>query len=281
MDIWFSETIDKTTFTTADVSIVKPDNQTIAATKVEEVGYNRFRITFPGQTLLGQYHVKVGPNIADLAGNPLDQDRDGQFGETADDVYDATFNLVEVDLGLTNLVVDPAQLWAGEPATVSWSGSNRTGVPLLGNWIDAVYLSTDDKWDIGDTLLATVPHTGGLAENQSYSGSANVLIPGRLPGNYHILVRADVANQQRETNEADNLVVSAPLSLDVHQLPKTGETVTGTFTKNDPADFYAIRAAEGDSVGIVLDSYADVQCKRTVRCLRVDSKPTELRLSGN
>ena len=94
---------------------------------------------------------------------------------------DATFNLVEVDLGLTNLVVDPVQLWAGESATISWSGSNRTGVPLVGNWIDAVYLSTDDKWDIHDTLLATVPHTGGLAENQSYSGSATLSSPAHFP----------------------------------------------------------------------------------------------------
>ena len=256
VDIWFSETIDKTTFTTADVSIVKPNNQTVAATTIEEVGFNRFRVTFAEQTLVGQYNVKVGPNIADLAGNLLDQDRDGQAGETADDVYDATFNVVEVDLGLTNLVVDPVQLWAGEPTTVSWSGSNRTGVPLLGNWIDAVYLSTDDKWDIGDALLATVPHTGGLAENESYSGSANVLIPGTLPGNYRILVRADVASQQRETNESDNLVASKPLVVTIRVVPTTGAPVSGTLTENDRADYYAIHVSGGEAAGIVLDGHA-------------------------
>ena len=49
--------------------------------------------------------------------------------------------------------------------------------------------STDGQWDIHDTLLATVPHTGGLAQNQAYTGSVTVTVPGVLPGNYHILVR--------------------------------------------------------------------------------------------
>ena len=43
---------------------------------------------------------------------------------------------------------------------------NQTGTALIGDWIDAVYLSADDRWDINDERLATVPHTGGLAENQ-------------------------------------------------------------------------------------------------------------------
>ena len=68
--------------------------------------------------------------------------------------------------------------------TVSWTGANQIGAPLLGDWIDAVYLSKDDQWDINDIRLATVPHTGGLAENQTYSGSTTVPVPGVLPGNY-------------------------------------------------------------------------------------------------
>ncbi len=255
LDFWFSETIDKTTLSTADVSIVKPNSQTVAASSIQEMGYNRFRISFPAQTVVGTYHVKIGPNIADLAGNLLDQDRNGTPGQ-ASDVYDATFNLVQVDLGLSNLVVNPTQLWAGDPATVSWSGSNKTGTPLMGNWTDAVYFSTDDKWDISDTLLATVPHTGGLAQNQPYSGSASVVIPGRLPGNYYILVRADVANQERETNEADNVIASASLPLGVHELPTTGVPASGTLTPTDRADYYAVHVTGGQSVGIVLDGHA-------------------------
>ena len=113
-------------------------------------------------------------------------------------MYDGTFNLVNVDLGLSSVIVSPTAPWAGDPMTISWTGRNLTGVALQGNWIDADYLSTDDKWDIDDTLLATVSHTGGLAANQTYTGSATVVLPGVLPGSYHILVRADVANQEKE-----------------------------------------------------------------------------------
>jgi hypothetical protein len=42
------------------------------------------------------YHLEIGPDVTDLAGNTLDQDRDGVFGEQDDDVYDATFNYVAV-----------------------------------------------------------------------------------------------------------------------------------------------------------------------------------------
>src|SRR5262249_15716166 len=148
---------------------------------------------------LGKYSVKIAPRITDLAGNLLDQNRDGTLGDPAKDTYDATFNLIQVDLGLKKPVVTPAQLVAGESATVSWKGSNQTGTELLGNWTDAVYLSKDDKWDINDILLTKVEHTGGLALNAPYSGTASVLIPGQLPGTYHILVRSDVFNQERET----------------------------------------------------------------------------------
>src|SRR5262249_2407341 len=196
VDVWFSETIDTTTFTTGDITIVKPNGQTVAATGIQNVGLNRFRISFPAQTLVGVYHVKIGPAVTDLAGNGLDENGNGTGGEPTD-VYDGTFNLVNVDLGLKNVTVQPGQLWAGDLITISWSGPNITGAPFLGAWVDAAYLSTDSQWDINDTLLATVPHTGGLAQNQTYTGSATVLLPGVLPGNYHILVRADVANQEK------------------------------------------------------------------------------------
>ena len=103
VDIRFSETIDQRTFTTADVAIFDPMGQTIPATNIEVVGLNRFRISFEAQTMPGQYVLRVGPGIQDLAGNSLDQNQNGILGEAEDDVYKGAFNLVEVDLGLSNL----------------------------------------------------------------------------------------------------------------------------------------------------------------------------------
>jgi hypothetical protein len=254
LDVIFSEAIDKTTLTTSDITIARPGSPSIAVNGITEVGFNRFRITFAAQTLVGAYDVKIGPDVRDKAGNKLDQDRDGVLGETTDDVYDAQFNLVPVDIGLSNLVVGASQLWAGEQVLVSWSGINRSGAALLGKWIDAVYLSTDDEWDIDDVRLATVEHIGGLAADSTYAASATINVPGKISGSYHILVRADVANQERETNEADNFIVSALFPLDVRPLVANGSAVNGTLTTADRGDFYKIVLASGDSLKLKLHS---------------------------
>jgi RHS repeat-associated protein len=256
VDVWFSKAIDTTTLTAAAVAITRPDGGAVAVASITAVGLNRFRISFAAQTLVGQYHVRVGPNVADLAGNLLDQNGNGIPGEPGD-VYDASFNLVPVDLGLSNLTLGSDHLTAGQPVTVSWQGANRTGAALLGAWTDAVYLSTSDHWDSNAILLATVPHTGGLAQGQSYAGSATVLIPGALPGNHDILVRADVYNQEQEGPAAVNNVIAMPVPLDVTPLVPGGAAAAGTLTADHPADYYAIRVNGGDNLSLVLKGQAD------------------------
>jgi hypothetical protein len=111
VDVWFSEPIDSATFTAADISVRNPTNGIIPVSSVTEVGLNRFRISFAPQTGAGQYHALVGPNIADLAGNLLDQDNDGLLGEAGDDLYDAAFKLVPLELPL---VISPVLAPAGD-----------------------------------------------------------------------------------------------------------------------------------------------------------------------
>jgi len=274
VDVIFSEAIDKTTFTTGNVVITRPNGQTLAVSGITEVGFNRFRVSFPAQTLVGTYHVSVGPDIRDRAGNKLDQNRNGIFGE-ATDVYDAAFNLVPVDLGLNNLVVDASQLVAGEPISVSWNGANQTGAPLVGDWTDAIYFSPDDKWDISDTLLGTVQHTGGLAQGEVYSGSATVVIPGALPGNYHILVRADVYNQENEgANKANNVGATDAFLLAVHSLPTDGTEVTGSLSQSDRSDYYAVHVSGGQSLLVTLDGQANTGAN--LMYVRLGAMPTRL-----
>ncbi len=253
VDVWFSETMDRATFATADVAMAGPSGQAIAATSVQEVGLNRFRITFAPQTAVGVYHVRIGPDVRDLAGNKLDQDGDGHFGDP-EDIYDAKFNYVPVDLVVSNVTVDPAALWAGEPLSVSWQGRNASGAPLLGNWTDGVYLSTDAQWDIGDIRIATVDHTGGLAQNEVYTASANACVPGALPGQYYVIVRADVYNQEKELgDQGNNISAAGPLSLDVRELGADGIAVGGTLSSSDRWDYYKLNLGEGQTLRLNLD----------------------------
>ncbi|NQU26017.1 MAG: RHS repeat protein, partial [Candidatus Nealsonbacteria bacterium] len=257
VDIWFSEEMDTEVFTPNDIRITGPDGSTIWPTDLERTGTNTFRISFEPQTAYGQYHVLIGPYIRDPAGNLMDQDRDGTPGERDDDVYDASFNVAEVDLKLSNVLVEPAELWAGESVTVSWDGANDSGMPLLGDWTDAIYLSADDQWDIDDKLLDAVAHSGGLAQDEVYSQSVDLAVPGALPGDYYVIVRADMYNQEKETDELDPVgdnIVGIPISVSVHELSAGGVAVAGTLNAADAVDYYAVELPPGDALDITLNT---------------------------
>lgn len=90
--VTFNEAINPSTFTAADVRLTGPSGATIAITRVSVVantGNRTFDITFANQTTGGTYRVAIGPNIRDLAGNLMDQNRNGIRGESGD-VFTAT-----------------------------------------------------------------------------------------------------------------------------------------------------------------------------------------------
>src|SRR5262249_43953469 len=94
IDIWFSEQIDLNKLYGADITIVNPTNSIIAVNSIREVGLNRFRIAFPPQMGIGTYHIQIGTNITDLAGNLLVPDMSQPVLNGV--AYDASFNLVPV-----------------------------------------------------------------------------------------------------------------------------------------------------------------------------------------
>jgi subtilisin family serine protease/subtilisin-like proprotein convertase family protein len=91
----FNEGIDPSTISLADVISLKGPDGDITPTSVSPVpGNNRqFDVKFAAQTAIGTYTLVLGANIKDLAGNLLDQDRDGTGGELTDDWYTATFDI--------------------------------------------------------------------------------------------------------------------------------------------------------------------------------------------
>ncbi len=249
VDVWFSEAMDKATLVPANFSILQPSSNSIAPTSIAEVGLNRWRLSFPPQTAMGTYTVTFSTNLTDLAGNPL----------RTSDLGPRTFNLVPVDLRLADVTPSTNQLWANSLVTVAWTGLNASGAPLLGDWTDAVYLSMDNQWDIRDVRVATVAHTGGLASNEVYAAQASFYVPGLWPGNYHLLIRADIFNQEREaTNETDNVVAYGPLPVSVPALPANGPALSGLLTTDSRAHYYAITLAAGESLLLRLQGASGV-----------------------
>ena len=97
--VTFSERIDFATnggsFTSADIAINTPRGPVEPAAILAIAG-NSYEIWFSTQSEVGRYRVAVGPTIADIAGNLMDQDRDGIPGETISDRCEIAFDIVRV-----------------------------------------------------------------------------------------------------------------------------------------------------------------------------------------
>jgi serine protease len=93
--ITFSEAINASTFTAADITLTGPTGKTIAVSSVVAVagsGNTQFDVTFTSQAVQGTYTLGVGPELLDVAGNRMDQNKNGKAGETTDR-YTATTTL--------------------------------------------------------------------------------------------------------------------------------------------------------------------------------------------
>ncbi|HEY6816092.1 MAG TPA: CARDB domain-containing protein, partial [Croceibacterium sp.] len=123
------------------------------------------------------------------------------------------------DIQVTDIVV-PDNLEAGDPVRISWTVENTSGVTASGSWTDAVYLSADATWDIGDKLLGRGDFSGTLTQGQSYTLTLDSTLPGAAAGNYRVIVRTDVRNQLHEDiGEANNTTASPDaISIAVDEL---------------------------------------------------------------
>jgi len=80
-----------------DVSINGPDGSINPASIIPlpETEGKGFRVTFPSQDIEGNYQVIIGPQVLNLDGDPMDQDKDKVNGEPDDDQYIAEFCIDE------------------------------------------------------------------------------------------------------------------------------------------------------------------------------------------
>ena len=77
----------------ADIVSFTGPGGAVAATGSSWLDSQTLEIAFAAQAAAGQYQLVLGPQVLDAEGNALDQDRDGQPGETLDDRYTASFRI--------------------------------------------------------------------------------------------------------------------------------------------------------------------------------------------
>ncbi|HBE66541.1 MAG TPA: hypothetical protein DDW52_00195 [Planctomycetaceae bacterium] len=94
IDVEFESAIDPATFNVDDVQLLGPTGEIVPTSIVAVPGSNntRFEIVLAETTVEGLYDLSIGPNIADPAGNLMNQNVDEASG-TAGDVLEERFSV--------------------------------------------------------------------------------------------------------------------------------------------------------------------------------------------
>jgi hypothetical protein len=99
--VTFNMVMDPKSFTADQVNLTDPNGDAvpIADDGITTNDNQTFTVSFDPQTILGDYHLVLGPNITDPDGTPMDQDAahdaDGDPPGQKDDVYTATFTVTD------------------------------------------------------------------------------------------------------------------------------------------------------------------------------------------
>ncbi|MGK7959023.1 CARDB domain-containing protein, partial [Crocosphaera sp.] len=157
-----------------------------------------------------------------------------------------------LDLVVENITFNQTQVNVENDFTINYTVSNQ-GQEITGSWVDAVYLSTDNQWDVNDILLGKVNHNGGVAAQGNYSKSLTTKIPGLSIGDYYVIVRSDIQNQIPEADELNNRNTSNnQVKIDVPIL-EIGNPVIGKLSENQRI-YYRFDVEAGEILSINFDS---------------------------
>lgn len=151
----------------------------------------------------------------------------------------------------------PANGIPGQQATIEYTVVNNGVNAARGTWVDSVYLSADETWDINDALVGRVTNIGFdiPGGGGSYSQMLTAPLPGVLPGDYHVIIRSDILNRIPESDETNNIGVSLDrAALDFAEL-ELGIATAGELARGQAA-YYKVDVPAGETLSINFDSLA-------------------------
>lgn len=150
----------------------------------------------------------------------------------------------------------PVNGMPGQAVSIGYTITNQGPNVARGSWTDSIYLSADAIWDVNDTLFGSVLHRGDVANGGSYSETLEAVLPGVVPGDYHVIVRSDIRNVIAESSESNNIQGSLnQFEIDVPQL-QLGGSATGTLSQGQTV-YYRVDVAEGETMQIKFDASTD------------------------
>ena len=187
VDVSFNSDIDAATFSLSDVTLNGPAGS-VNVTTVIQLAPASFRLNFAPLTVRGDYRVVIGPDILDLAGNAMNQDKDGVNGEATADQFTTSLRLIVADVILTSstTIAEINTLYDGkniliDGATVAIDGPHQfSSVHMINGGVlthTANSTSTTHKLDVTTAEQFIVDATSGI----DVSGKG--YLAGRTRGN--------------------------------------------------------------------------------------------------
>ncbi|HEX8961620.1 MAG TPA: CARDB domain-containing protein, partial [Rhodocyclaceae bacterium] len=228
-------------------------------------------VTAP-RDLEGPYYVFVVTDPARTWGTG-EYGRVREFGKEQNNATTAAQPIVvqtppPADLKVTGATL-PASANVGDDIRIDYTITNDSINPAYGRWTDAIYLSSDNAWDLGDVLLGKVDHIGDLGAHGSYTGSLTVKLPPVKDGNWRIIVRPDLYNDVFEgkisytatglnlpPGEANNRTASGD-AMQVHVPVLTVGSPLATTLVAGQSRLYKLSVAAGETLRVLLDSSAE------------------------
>tara|TARA_R110002049_G_scaffold2750_10_gene22473 strand:+ start:128718 stop:144401 length:15684 start_codon:yes stop_codon:yes gene_type:complete len=209
--------------------------------------------------LTGPLYVIV---VTDRNDDVFEQSIDGR-GESnnlrvSNDVLTATLR-DPADLVVGNVTV-PESVAAGGRVDIGYNIANDGAVPVPAFWTDRFYLSTDETFSLDDIDIGVMIHPSGegigVGESRDFNVSRS--LPSILPGDYFVILRTDVFDVVRESDESNNLSVSLEtFNISLPTLELTGPLSTTDLTaelayRQSQSFYFQFNAAAGQSVAIDL-----------------------------
>ena len=143
----------------------------------------------------------------------------------------------------------PANAAPGVNATIVFTIHNIGSNVARGSWEDALYISADTNYDVGDALFGRVRHVGDVPAGGSYSTNHTAPLPGVLPGDYHVIVRSDILNHVLEDNNTNNAGASLDLVAIDSEVLILGTPDTGQIAQGQSL-YYKFNATAGETVRV-------------------------------
>jgi subtilisin family serine protease/subtilisin-like proprotein convertase family protein len=186
--ITFSEPIQASTFTAADVLTLTGPSGALTVTGVTPVvgSTTQFDVTFAAQSQAGTYSITLGTDIFDLAGNPLNQNGNGINGENPGDRYSGSINFTNSNVYTATGMPVPLVDYGTRTSTLNVDnnfvlGKVRVQINIFHTWMSDLIVSLRSP---NGTTVVLANRRGGNGHgysNTTFDDAASIPIGQGVP----------------------------------------------------------------------------------------------------